>query len=201
MVMQLPSNMLLSKVRPSIYMPLWAALWSIISACTATAKSYQHLIAIRFFLGIAEAPFFPGAVFLLSCYYTRKELALRTAILYSGLILATAFSGLLAAGIFEGLDQVGGLAGWQWLFILEGAGCFVIAMIAIVVLPDFPGSKTGSCRWLFNEDERRISYERVERDRVAGKQISRSVWVGLKAAALDSKTWLFVSWNPSHDAP
>lgn len=91
--------MLLTRTRPSIYIPFWTALWSIVSAATAGAGNYTHLIVIRFFLGIAEAPFFPGAMYLLSCWYPRKELALRTAILYSGVLLATAFSGLNAAGV------------------------------------------------------------------------------------------------------
>src|ERR1700712_1675406 len=98
--------MLLTRVRPSIYLASWTALWSCISAATAATHTFGQLIAVRFLLGIVEAPFFPGAMYLLSCYYTRKELAVRTALLYSGLILATAFSGLLAAGIFSGLDQV-----------------------------------------------------------------------------------------------
>lgn len=102
--MQLPSNMILTRVRPSFYLPFFVCLWSIVSASTAAADNYSHLIAIRFVLGIVEAPFFPGVFFLLSCWYTRRELALRTAVLYSGLILATAFSGLIAAGVFAQLD-------------------------------------------------------------------------------------------------
>lgn len=102
--MQLPSNMILTRVRPSFYLPFFVCLWSVVSASTAAAETYGHLIAIRFVLGIVEAPFFPGVFFLLSCWYTRRELALRTAVLYSGLILATAFSGLIAAGVFAQLD-------------------------------------------------------------------------------------------------
>ncbi|KAJ9666158.1 hypothetical protein H2201_003837 [Coniosporium apollinis] len=103
-LMQLPSNMILTRVRPSLYMPFWVCVWSCISAATAGVHNYRGLVAVRFFLGIAEAPFFPGAFYLLSCWYIKKELALRTAILYSGLVLATAFSGLIAAGVFAGLD-------------------------------------------------------------------------------------------------
>ena len=58
--MQLPSNMLLTRVRPSLYLSLWVCVWSVLSACTAAARKFDHLIAIRFLLGIAEAPFFPG---------------------------------------------------------------------------------------------------------------------------------------------
>lgn len=112
--------------------------------------------------------------------------------LYSGLILATAFSGLISAGIFAGLNKVHGLAGWQWLFILEGAGSFLIAIVAFFVLPDFPGQKTGACRWLLTEEERRISVDRMERDRVSEAKISNSVWTGLSAACKDYKTWIFV---------
>lgn len=60
MLAQLPSNMLITRVRPSIYLPLCVAVWSCVSAATAAAQNYGNLIVIRFFLGIVEAPFFPG---------------------------------------------------------------------------------------------------------------------------------------------
>jgi hypothetical protein len=58
--MQIPSNMILTKVRPSLYMPFWVCVWSCISAATAGTTSFGGLVAVRFCLGIAEAPFFPG---------------------------------------------------------------------------------------------------------------------------------------------
>jgi MFS family permease len=106
-------SLTLLKVRPSLYIPACAMIWSCVSAATAGVHNYEGLIAVRFFLGIVEAPFWPGAFYMLSSWYTRKELALRTAVLYSGLVLATAFSGLIAAGVFAGLEGKGGLAGWQ----------------------------------------------------------------------------------------
>ena len=75
-------------MRPGIYLPCCAFLWSGVSAATAGTTNFGSLIAVRFILGIVEAPLFPGAVYLMSCWYTRAELALRTAILYSGLVLA-----------------------------------------------------------------------------------------------------------------
>lgn len=51
---------------------------------------------------------------MLSIFYTRKEIATRISILYTGNILATAFAGLIAAGVFAGMDDLAGLAGWQW---------------------------------------------------------------------------------------
>jgi MFS family permease len=68
---------------------------------------------------MAEAPFYPGALYLLSLFYTRRELATRISILYTALILSTSFSGLIAAATFATLNGVRGLHGWQWLFIIE----------------------------------------------------------------------------------
>lgn len=117
---QIPSNMFLNRTRPSRYMGIAMMLWATVSALTALSKNFTGLLLTRFFLGITEAPYYPGAVYLLSIFYNRKEVATRIAILYTGNILATAFAGLIAAGIFHGLDDVAGLAGWRWLFILQG---------------------------------------------------------------------------------
>lgn len=101
-------------------------LWATVSALTAMSKDFTGLLLTRFFLGITEAPYYPGAVYLLSVFYNRKEIATRIAILYTGNVLATAFAGLIAAGVFYGMDDAMGLAGWQWLFILQGAVTFVM---------------------------------------------------------------------------
>lgn len=191
--MQLPSNMILTKVRPSIYIPACAMLWSCVSAATSGVHNYGGLIGVRFVLGIVEAPFWPGAFYMLSSWYTRKELALRTAVLYSGLVLATAFSGLIAAGVFAGLEGARGLAGWQWLFIIEGALSFFAAAISMLVLPDFPESKSGSGKWLFTEEEKKLAVERILRDRVSAPSADEGIMHGLKLAVLDYRTWIFVS--------
>lgn len=108
--------MLITRVRPSWYMGGCMLLWAIVSCLTALAKDFKGLLLTRFFLGVVEAPYYPGALYLLGIFYTRKEIATRISILYTGNILATAFAGLIAAGIFNGLgnDEVGGLTGWQW---------------------------------------------------------------------------------------
>lgn len=110
---QIPSNLILPKVRPSLYLPGFVALWGVISASTAAADNFSHLVVIRFFLGLAEAPYFPGVLFLLSSWYTKKELAFRTSILYTGAHLSGAFAGLIAAGVQSGLDGAKGLESWR----------------------------------------------------------------------------------------
>ncbi|KAJ0156131.1 putative transporter [Colletotrichum tanaceti] len=216
MIAQLPSNMLITRVRPSIYMPCCVLAWSCVSAATAAAENFGTLIAIRIVLGIVEAPFFPGVrrlssftpstsdhihqrlkyrrqvLYILSCWYTQKELAFRTAILYSGMLVATAFSGLIAAAVFSHLDGARGLAGWQWLFIIEGVGSFASAFAAFALLPDYVGSKTGVCSWLMSDKELRVAAQRMEADRVSVPQQKTTVWNGLRLAVRDVRTWLFV---------
>lgn len=138
------------------------------------------------------------AFYLLSCWYTRKELALRTAVLYSGLVLATAFSGLIAAGVFSGLDGARNIAGWQWLFIIDGSGSFFAALVAFFLLPDYIESKTGSGRWLFTEEERELAAKRMALDRVSLPEADRSVWYGVRLALRDYRTWIFVSCSIPH---
>lgn len=185
--------MILTRVRPSLYIPFWVAVWSIVSGCTAAVHNFGGLVAVRIILGVCEAPFFPGAFYILSCWYTKKELALRIAILYSGLVLATAISGLLAAGIFAGLSGVHGLAGWRWLFLLEGAATLVLAIIAMFILPDYPTSTTGSGSWLFTDKERQFAMARMARQQVSDQDSNRSVWHGVKLAVTDFRMWTFVS--------
>ena len=113
--------MLLNKLgKPSIYLPACMLVWGTISAATAACKSFGGLLACRFVLGFVEAAYFPGCLYLLLSWYTRKELTKRTAFLYSGSVLSGAFSGLIAAGITKNLGGKMNIAAWQWLFIIEG---------------------------------------------------------------------------------
>lgn len=95
--------------------------WGTVSTCTAAAQSYGGLLACRFVLGVVEAAYFPGCLFYLSIWYTREELVLRTALLYSGSLMSGAFAGLISAGITENMDGLHGLRAWRWLFIIEGS--------------------------------------------------------------------------------
>ncbi|GKT64278.1 major facilitator superfamily transporter [Colletotrichum tofieldiae] len=189
---QIPSNMILTRVRPSWYMGGFMMAWAVVSALTAIVKDYKGLVLTRFFLGVVEAPYYPGALYILSIFYTRKELATRISVLYSGNILATAFAGLIAAGVFHGLEGVNGLEGWRWLFVLQGAVTFAIAMVACFTLPDEPLTT----RWL-TPAERQLAHARIERDTV-GARVQSSTWAGLREAIVDPKVWVFIYMQHMH---
>jgi MFS family permease len=135
---QIPTNMILDKVRPSLFLPAVMCAWGVVSTCTAAVHNYQGLVALRFVLGFVEAPFFPGALFLLSSWYTKKELAARISVLYAAGQMAGAFGGLLGSAIMAGMVDVGGLPAWRWLFLIEGVIVFPVAGLAMWILPNYP---------------------------------------------------------------
>jgi MFS family permease len=185
--MQIPSNMLISSklVRPSLYMGVCMMTWAIVSACTALATNYVGLVMVRFFLGVTEAPFYPGALYMLSIFYTRKEIATRIAILYSGNIFATSFSGLIAAATFNTIDGAHGLHGWQWLFIIEGVLTFAVGIIGMFTLADGPLTT-----WWLTPEERQLAHDRMVKDTV-GLEESKGARAGFAQAVRDPRLWLF----------
>ncbi|KAL7007565.1 hypothetical protein EMMF5_003029 [Cystobasidiomycetes sp. EMM_F5] len=193
-LVQIPSNLLMSsgKVRPSTWMACWMGAWAIVSGVTAAVQDYKGLFAVRFLLGFAEAPFYPGAIYLLSLFYTRREIATRVSILYSANIFATAFAGLISAAVFGTLDKKYGIAGWRWLFIILGVVTFVLAAISFFILPDHPATT----RWLTPE-ERKLAKERMDRDTV-GLQQSMGAIAGFKQAIGDKRLYLFVLLQNLH---
>ncbi|KAI1765161.1 MFS general substrate transporter [Hypoxylon sp. FL1150] len=189
LLMQIPSNLFLNKIgKPALYLPGCMMVWGVISAATAAVTNFSGLIAVRFFLGFVEAAYFPGCLYYLS--YTRKELGLRTAILYSGALISGAFSGLISAGITQNMDGARGLGAWQWLFIIEGVITVGISFMAAFILPNFPRTTS----WL-TEEEKALAIWRLEEDIGQDDWIDsehQSLWEGARLAFTDLKTWVLL---------
>ncbi|KAL5364735.1 MFS general substrate transporter [Aspergillus floccosus] len=188
--MMIPSNMLLTRVRPSLYLPCFAVLWSVVATAMAASQTFSQVAAMRFLLGLFEAPFSPGALWLLSCWYTKREMALRCAIMHLGSILSGSFAGLIAAGVYSRLEGHQDLGGWRWLFIIEGLISLAAAVVAFALLPDTPEAYSGSAKWLLHADERQWAVERMRRDQVSNQKSNRSVWFGLRLAVQDYRVWM-----------
>lgn len=171
--------------RPRLYIPCAVAVWGVVSGLSATCSTYGHILAVRVFLGVTEAAFFPGALLLLSSWYTKRELATRTALLYSGSIISNAFSSLLATAILT-MDGVRGIAGWRWLFIIEGSATVLIAFACPFILPDYPENTS-----FLTPEERMLAVQRLaedagEVDRGAGGTAKE----GLVLTMTDPLVWL-----------
>ncbi|KAL5476680.1 hypothetical protein ACEPAI_2866 [Sanghuangporus weigelae] len=175
-LMQVPSNMFLNFIgRPSIYLPVCMTIWGIISICTGLFMdpSFVGAMLARSFLGVTEAAFFPGALFLLSKWYTRKELGLRMSVLVSSNLVSNAIGSLMASGILDGMEGKLGQSAWRWLFFIEGSITIVVAIVTIFILPDFPSNT----RWL-TPLERSLALRRMAEDGGINVEDREGVQVG-----------------------
>ncbi|KPI39766.1 putative transporter [Cyphellophora attinorum] len=187
--MQLPSTLLMTKLRPSLFLPICIIAWAVVSGCTAATNSAAGLLTVRFFLGIIEAPFFPGAMYFLSCWYTPRELGVRMALLICGLLLSNSFAGLISAGILSGMAGVGHLHAWRWLFILEGTATVLLGLVAMLILPDYPGTT----KWL-SDKEKIVAQARLSKAAGTTEALGDMETPFLKAvvwAAKDYRVWIF----------
>ncbi|KAF2718146.1 major facilitator superfamily transporter [Polychaeton citri CBS 116435] len=135
---QIPSQIILTKVRPTIWIPFCEATWTILTFCLAAARTSNHVITIRFFVGLFESTFYPAAHLLLGSWYKPSELAKRAAIFHASSAAASMFSGYLQAAVYKGLNGVHGLPGWKWLFVMDGVISTPIVIAGIFLIPDFP---------------------------------------------------------------
>ena len=163
-------------------------VWGGVCAATAAVQNFAQLLVVRIFLGVTEAPFFPGAIFLMSSWYTRQELTKRIAWFYGGVALANMFGGLIAAGVLDNLDGRNGIAGWRWLFIVNGSISMAFAISCIFIIPNFPHTT----KWLTDEQKAyalwRLKNDATEDD----DSTSTSIWQGLKLALVDYRIYIFI---------
>ncbi|GFN21282.1 MFS transporter [Aspergillus tubingensis] len=185
-LMQLPSNIFLAHLRPSIYLPVVMAVWGMLSALVGAVHNYSGLYALRFLLGFVEAAFYPGALFLISSWYKREEMGVRSAFLFSGSQLGSAFSGLIAAGIQDGLNGARGLESWRWIFLIEGSITVFIALCAFFILPDYPSNT----RWL-SPVERAVAEWRLVSDSGQIDEDNAGWKYGFKRALTDWRLYIF----------
>ncbi|KAK1148798.1 hypothetical protein N8T08_008683 [Aspergillus melleus] len=188
---QIPSNLIMTKIsRPGMYICVAVVIWGAISASTAAVKTYGQLLAVRAVLGVAEAVFFPGAIYYLSAWYTKTELGKRIAGLYIAQQVGNAFGGLFAAAILQ-LDGAHGIAGWEWLFIIEGSATVGIGVVCACIMPEFPHNSR-----ILSQIERDLAVWRIESESGAAEGTEKeSVLKGFAKALSDPKLLLLIFAN------
>ncbi|KAL1413796.1 hypothetical protein Q8F55_001579 [Vanrija albida] len=152
-----PLSMLAKRYSAARVIPLMMLGFGACSIASAGVTSFAGLLTVRLFLGFFESPLLPSIVFYLSQFYTRGELARRVGAYYAASAISGAFSGLLAYGVFQINDNR--LHGWQYLFLVEGAGTILFAAFAFWYLPRSPAT----CRF-FTEEEKAMSRARMLQD-------------------------------------
>ena len=121
---QVPSNLALYHIKPRYFFPGMMLVWGGLTMVTAAVKSPQGIMAIRFFLGLAESSTFVGTHYILGSWYTEKELGKRSGIFTASGLAGTMFGGFIQTGINASLHGKSGLPGWRWLFIVSSRIAF-----------------------------------------------------------------------------
>ncbi|KAH8688670.1 major facilitator superfamily domain-containing protein [Phaeosphaeriaceae sp. PMI808] len=136
-ILEIPSNIILQRVGPRKWISGQVFVFGLVATLQVFVKNRTGFLVSRSFLGLCEAGYIPGAIYTLSTWYTKHELAKRVAVFFFGMFGGNAISPLLASGILK-LGGRGGLKGWQWLFLLEGVFSMCIAVTFLFLLPGSP---------------------------------------------------------------
>lgn len=185
LVAEIPSNLLLKKLRPSRWISAITTSWAIIATLTGITQNYSGLIACRVLLGLVEGGLFPGAAVYLTLFYTKRELALRIGYLFVSAAIAGAIGGLLGYGIGF-MDGVANQRGWRWILIIEGLPSFVLGIATWFLLADSPETA-----FYLSVEEKHLM--KIRRDRQAGQTESAQKFhkADVYAAFRDWKVYAF----------
>lgn len=165
---QLPHAIIIQKIAPRIWLPSMVLVWSALTMATAGCTTFSQLCAVRFFQGLAEASTYCGTIYILGSWYKPREIAKRTAIFTASGQAGSMFAGLLMAAIYTGMNDVGGLAGWKWLFLINGLISIPIAIVGFVFFPDTPECTRAA--WL-DADERQLALLRLPEKKADGHNV------------------------------
>ncbi len=155
---EVPSNLLLVRFGARRWIARIMLLWGVVSACMALVTGPRSFHALRFLLGAAEAGFFPGVIYYLTSWFPRVYRARAV----SSFMMAAVFSFVIGSPLSGWLldHPQFGLAGWQWLFVVEALPSLVLGAVVLMRLPDGPAD----ARWLA-ADEKAWLLERLARER------------------------------------
>ncbi|KAJ9490197.1 hypothetical protein VN97_g3084 [Penicillium thymicola] len=187
-IFQPPMTVIIRKVGPTYFLGSIIVCWAGIMIGMGFVQDWGALVGTRVLLGVLEAGYFPGCVYLLSCWYTRYDVQKRFSVFYLIGCVASALAGILAFGLMQ-LDGKHGLTGWRWIFILEGVITGFIGILCFFFLVDFPDRAHKSWRFL-NERECAFIVRRINKDRNDGDMEAFSLKKFLQPAT-DLKIWGF----------
>ncbi|KAM0468068.1 hypothetical protein ACHAP7_011306, partial [Fusarium lateritium] len=202
-IAEIPSNIILQKLGAPVWLTGQILIWGTVALAQAWVTDIHSFYATRFLLGFFEAGFIPGGQYMLALFYREKELALRTSIFYFGNYFATATGSLIAAGVLQ-MGGIGGMAGWQWLFIIEGISTLLVFLVFVLLLPRSPihTKPIHGLFDLFTSREREVMHDRIYHEDISKTEAHANIsFQGIMAALTDYRLWIYTILNLVSLAP
>jgi ACS family tartrate transporter-like MFS transporter len=182
---EVPSNLILRRVGARRWMARIMIGWGLVTCLTMAAYGPWSFCLMRILLGVAEAGFFPGIVLYLTAWFPGRQRARAVAFFMAASPITSVVFNPISGGILEYMDGVGGLMGWQWLFVLEGAPAVILGLITLVYLTDAPHQ----AEWL-TEEERNWLAEEIAREQAQSTQRHSAT---LTDVVYDRRVWLLIA--------
>ena len=145
-IMEIPGNLIMTKVGARLWMARILITWGIISGCTALVSTPMQFYVVRFLLGVAEASFFPGIIYYLSTWSRKEDIAKAVAFFMMSLPICNVIGAPVSTYLL-GVTALG-LSGWKWLFILEALPSVILGIIT----PFYLTNKPEEAKWLDDEE-------------------------------------------------
>jgi D-galactonate transporter len=152
LLFEVPSNLLLEKIGARLTFLRIMVLWGLTSAATAFVSAPWQFYAIRLMLGIFEAGFFPGIILYLTYWYPSQRRGRVTGLFLFGMPITGVLGGPLSGTIMSGMEGLGGMHGWQWLFIVEGLPTVLMGFLLYRMLPNKPAEAS----WLDDAEKESV---------------------------------------------
>src|SRR6266849_1176672 len=181
---EVPSNLILRRTGARRWIARIMISWGLVTCATMAVRGPWTFCLLRILLGIAEAGFFPGIIFYLTYWFPARERARIVAWFMAASPVTGIVGNPLSGAILDSLDQVGGLRGWQWLFLLEGIPAVILGVIAFYYLTDLPEHAS----WLSPNERNRLSGEMSREE----KDLEQRHGLSLGQALMDRRVWLLI---------
>ncbi len=177
---EIPSNLIMHKVGARVWIARIMITWGIITILTAFVQSATHLYILRFLMGIAEAGFFPGLILYFTYWFRSQERGRASAILTLALPIGTIIGAPLSTWIMDNIAW-NGMAGWRWMFILEGSPAIILGIVVLFYLTNRPKD----AKWLTDEQKNWLENE-LDRERSQSLAVNKATKLDM---IKDSKVW------------
>ncbi len=186
-IFEVPSNIMLHRFGARVWIARIMVTWGIIAAAMGLLQTATHFITLRVLLGIAEAGFFPGVIYLLSLWFPSRYRARMIATFYLGVPIAQVIGAPLSVGLMQLGDSVG-VVGWRLMYLAEGLPAILLGVVCYFYLTDHPAD----AHWLTPQQRAWLmdTLEREERSKplAVGAELSKGQMI--RQALGNRQVWL-----------